>query len=521
MLIPGTVLQNRYRIIRQIGGGGQALVYLAEDTDRGGLRAIKELTPDPNASPQERQAAYDQFQREARILTELNHPNLARVWDHFRVGGNAYLVMDYIEGKTLQEILDQASGFLPEAAVLRWAGQLCDVLGYLHGQHPPIIFRDLKPSNVMLDRSDTVKLIDFGIARIFDPRKKTDTLKMGTPGYAPLEQYAGQGQTDACSDIHALGATLYHLLTRHEPEPAPARVLPGQPDPLQPVRAHNPKIRPATEAALTKAMAVDPVQRFQTALEMKRALLGTPASTPSATIPPPAAKRRTGLRWPLLGLVAFFVVLAWFLVGRGETGPPPTPTVALASGPTASPTATPMPPTPTAVPTLTPTPTPHPTTTPTRTPGIPPNPNLALGKQAKASSIEGNGYIESKAFDRSMQTRWSSAFSDPQWIYVDLGATYPVQQIWLYWETAYGREYRIELSDDAVNWQTVYHETNGDGGLDIISMFGSGRYVQMYGSQRGTEWGYSLWELEVYSTPVPTPIPTPTPTPAPTPVAIL
>ena len=395
MLIPGTVLQGRYRIIRQIGGGGQALVYLAEDTNLGSLRAIKELTPDPNASPQERQVAYDQFQREAQILAGLNHPNLARVWDHFRVGGNAYLVMDYIDGQTLQEIVDQTSGFLPEAAVLRWAGQLCDVLDYLHRQHPPIIFRDLKPSNVMLDRSDTVKLIDFGIVRHFKAGKTADTVSMGTPGYAPLEQH-GQGQTDARSDIYALGATLYHLLTRHEPEPAPARVLPGQPDPLRPARVHNPKIRPTTEAGLAKAMAVDPNQRFQSALEMKQALLGAlTAPTPAVTIPRPAARRGIEFRWPLLGLAAVFVVLIWFLMGRGEPGPRPTPTVVLATstatpppGLTASRTPTPMPthtaaPTPTSqppTPTATPTPTlqpPTPTATPTLTPE-PPIPTKAL-----------------------------------------------------------------------------------------------------------------------------------------------
>ena len=354
MLASATVLQSRYRIIRQIGGGGQALVYLAEDTNLGDLRAIKELTHDPNASPQERQTAYDQFQREARVLARLNHPNLARVWDHFRVGDNAYLIMDYIEGQTLQEILDQTAGFLPEAAVQRWAGQLCDVLDYLHRQHPPIIFRDLKPSNVMLDRSDTVKLIDFGIVRHFKAGQTADTVSMGTPGYAPLEQH-GQGQTDARSDIYALGATLYHLVTRHEPEPAPARVLPGQPDPLQPARVHNPKTRPATEAALAKAMAVDPVQRFRSTLEMKRALMGAvSAPTPTVTIPRPAARRRIELRWPLLGLAALFVVLVWFLMGRGEPGPRPTPTVASAVV-LATNTAIPMP-TPTVAPTLTPEP---------------------------------------------------------------------------------------------------------------------------------------------------------------------
>ena len=324
MLIPGTVLQSRYRIIRQIGGGGQALVYLAEDTNLGDLRAIKELTHDPNASPQDRQAAYDQFQREARVLARLNHPNLARVWDHFRVGDNAYLIMDYVDGQTLEEIVDQTSGFLPEAAVQRWAGQLCDVLDYLHGQRPPVIFRDLKPANVMLDRSDTVKLIDFGIVRFFKPGKKTDTLRMGTMGYAPPEQYEGQGQTDARSDIYSLGALLHHLLTKRDPTQHPPFSFPSAPP-----RSLNPAVSPHVEAAVTKALAYDRVQRFQSASEMKRALTGAVrAPTPTTTIPPPAARPWIELRWPLLGLAAVFVVVIWFLVGRGEPAPLPTPTVA-------------------------------------------------------------------------------------------------------------------------------------------------------------------------------------------------
>jgi len=358
MLIPGAVLQGRYRIIRQIGGGGQALVYLAEDTNLGDLRAIKELTPDPNASPQERQAAYDQFQREARVLARLNHPNLARVWDHFRIGDNAYLIMDYIEGQTLQEILDQTAGLLPEAAVLRWAGQLCDVLDYLHKQHPPIIFRDLKPANVMLDRSDTVKLIDFGIVRFFKPGKTTDTLRMGTMGYAPPEQYEGRGQTDARSDIYSLGATLHHLLTKRDPTQHPPFSFNSAPP-----RSLNPAVSPHVEAAITKALAYDRVDRFQSAPEMKRALMGAVSTPPpTVTIPRPVAKRRIELRWPLLGLAALFVVVVWFLAGREEPGPRPTPTVArtvvlatntatpapgLTASPTAPPTLTPEPPTPT------------------------------------------------------------------------------------------------------------------------------------------------------------------------------
>ena len=285
MLIPGTVLQGRYRIIRQIGGGGQALVYLAEDTNLGGSRAIKELTPDLNASPQEQQAAYDQFQREAFILAMLSHPNLVQVWGHFHVGDKAYLVMDYIDGLTLQEIMDQSLRFLPEAAVLRWAGQLCDVLDYLHRQRPPVIFRDLKPSNVMLDRSDTVKLIDFGIVRLFQPGKKTDTLRMGTMGYAPPEQYKGKGQTDARSDIYSLGALLHQLLTRRDPTQHPPFSFNTAPP-----RSLNPAVSPHVEAAITKALAYDRVHRFQSAQEMKRALRGAPRASPSTvTTPRPAA----------------------------------------------------------------------------------------------------------------------------------------------------------------------------------------------------------------------------------------
>ena len=279
MLISGAMLQGRYRIIRPIGGGGQALVYLAEDLNLGGRRAVRELMSYPLATPQEQQEAYDQFQREARILARLNHPNLVWVWDHFHVGGNAYLVMDYIDGQTLQEIMEQTSGFLPEAAVLRWAGQLCDVLDYLHRQHPPVIFRDLKPSNVMLDQNDTIKLIDFGIARTYKVGKKKDTVAMGSENYAPPEQW-GKAQTDARSDIYALGATMYHLLTR---TPPPLCFMPA---PLPPPCSLNARISTGVERIILKAMALNPGQRYQSAQEMKQALFGSPAAPTTTSLRP-------------------------------------------------------------------------------------------------------------------------------------------------------------------------------------------------------------------------------------------
>uniref|UniRef100_UPI003BF97DD5 galactose-binding domain-containing protein n=1 Tax=Candidatus Amarolinea aalborgensis TaxID=2249329 RepID=UPI003BF97DD5 len=168
-------------------------------------------------------------------------------------------------------------------------------------------------------------------------------------------------------------------------------------------------------------------------------------------------------------------------------------------------------PTPTATATETPTGTPTPTSTATATPA--PGTNLAQGKPAYASSSI-YGLVPTYAFDGDMASRWSSEFSDPQWIYVDLGATYALEEIRLYWESAYGRDYRIEVSPDAVNWQEIYHETNGNGGLDSITVSASGRYVRLYGLQRATAWGYSLWEFEIYNGPPATPTATPTPPPS-------
>jgi serine/threonine-protein kinase len=260
----GQVLQGRYHILEPIGRGGMGAIYLAEHTVLRGQVAVKEMV-DTYSDPTERAQAIEQFQSEARLLYTLKHPNLPRVFEYFEDGGCHYLVMDYIEGETLERILERTNGPLPEAQVLGWAEQICDVLVYLHTHKPPIIFRDLKPSNIMLDTCGTVKLIDFGIARIFNPGKHTDTLKMGTPGYASPEQYGGQGQTLPQSDLYALGATLHQLLTCRDPS--------VQLFTFPPVRTINPAVSQGTEAVLVKALQSDLALRFQTAEEMKRALL--------------------------------------------------------------------------------------------------------------------------------------------------------------------------------------------------------------------------------------------------------
>jgi len=277
-LQPQAVLQGRYIIVQRVGHGGMGAVYQATDQRiPGKLWAIKEMSDAAITDPLDRQRAVDAFRQEAQLLATLDHGNLPKVSDYFTEGGKHYLVMDFIQGQTLEQILHGAPGFLPERDVVGWAVQLCEVLSYLHHRQPPIIFRDLKPGNVMLDAEGRIKLIDFGIARLFRPGKGKDTQVMGTPGYAAPEQY-GAGQTDARSDIYALGVTLHQLLTRYDPSLSPFN--------LPPARNVNPALSPAMEAVIAKATQPDVTARFQTATEMKQALTG---QVPPAAAPRPAA----------------------------------------------------------------------------------------------------------------------------------------------------------------------------------------------------------------------------------------
>ena len=286
MLEEGALLQDRYRITRSLGGGGMGRVYLAQDTRLADKPcAIKELLPDPHASADEQEQATAQFQREAAILAHLSHPNLPNVYDYFAEDDHFFLVMDYIEGETLADRLARSPGGVPVETVMEWAAQLCDVLDYLHRQQPPVIFRDLKPANVMVTPDGAVKLIDFGVARLFDPSKGTDTLKMGTAGYAPPEQYAGQGQTTPRSDLYSLGVTLHELLTGDDPTAHPFVFTP--PSQL------NGRVSPALSGVIMRALSLDPDDRFPSARAMKAALLKAAQSRrlPKALV---QARRGTG-----------------------------------------------------------------------------------------------------------------------------------------------------------------------------------------------------------------------------------
>jgi serine/threonine protein kinase len=379
-LTAGYILQERYVIVHQLGTGGMGTVYLTQDRRLSNrFCAVKEMIPDPTATPTERGQMEQQFQREAAILAELSHTHLPKVFDYFVEGGNYYLVMDYIEGETLETKLQRASDTLPEAQVLNWAMQLCDVLDYLHQQHPPVVFRDLKPSNIMIDSSGTIKLVDFGIARLFDPRKQTDTLKMGTLGYAPPEQYQGRGQTGPRSDLYALGATIHHLLTGRDPSQEAPFSFPAP-------RSLNPSITTKTETVVMKALAYDQVQRFDSAQAMKAALVASSEGEKTTARP----------WWPPV-LIAFNVLLlvtVGFILWRFVIKP--TPLVVIGSTPTAmtpnatatwTPAVTPVPPTltPTEAPTQVPatlmpptsTPVPSNTMLPTETPSPLPTATLA------------------------------------------------------------------------------------------------------------------------------------------------
>jgi serine/threonine protein kinase len=275
----GKLLGGRYRIVKMVGEGGFGAVYQAHDERFQATRvvAIKEMS-DVNLSPGEREKALEDFRHEANLLVQLNHPNLPQVSDFFEDGTKAYLVMEFIEGKTLEQVLDDKHGPLDEDLVMGWALQLCSVLQYLHRRKPPIIFRDMKPSNVMVTGDKQLKLIDFGIARIFKTSATKDTTLLGSQGYAPLEQY-GRGQSDPRSDIYALGATLYHLLTGSVPADAPSRRV--NPQAFFTPRQLNKRISQATEEIVLTAMEQDPDERFQSAEAMRKAILHEQAAKES------------------------------------------------------------------------------------------------------------------------------------------------------------------------------------------------------------------------------------------------
>ncbi len=260
------LLNNRYCLVRLLGKGGMGVVYKAQDLLLGNrFVAIKEMSQ-ANLSAIELLKATRAFKQESLLLSSLSHQNLPRIHDHFDEDGKSYLVMDYIEGETLADLLLQAPNqalFVEE--VLLIAEQLSSVLDYLHTRHPPIIFRDIKPANIMItSHGDHLYLIDFGIARFFKPGQLKDTLTFGTVGYAPPEQY--HSQTSDASDIYSMGVTLHQLLTGLDPTQTTT------PFHFPSIRAYNPQISPLLEALVMQMVEVNPVNRPSSMLLIKREL---------------------------------------------------------------------------------------------------------------------------------------------------------------------------------------------------------------------------------------------------------
>lgn len=260
------LLHQRYHLLHPLGSGGFGSVYQAEDIQLGKrLVAVKEMRPQNNLSAQENADAAEAFRKEALLLAELMHPNLPRIYDHFSENERWYLVMDCIEGETLEDYLAKLTGAsVPLEEALEMGLQLCDVLDYLHTRQPPIIFRDLKPLNIMRTATGHLYLIDFGIARHFKPGQAKDTVAFGSPGYAAPEQY-GKAQTTPRADIYSLGAVLHQLLSGADPSLNPFR--------FAPLRLPAGKPTPQALAELVaKMLEMDETKRPTSVSEIKAAL---------------------------------------------------------------------------------------------------------------------------------------------------------------------------------------------------------------------------------------------------------
>lgn len=282
-LEPGVTLQDRYLVLALHGAGGMSSVYRARDLHFPNVTktvAVKEMI-NMATDPSMHEMIIRNFEREADLLATLSHPAIPRIYDYFTHESSSYLVMEFIDGKDLEAVLQESDDFLPEDQVVKWAIELCDVLDYLHHHKPqPVIFRDVKPSNIMVDGYDSIRLIDFGIARIFQPGQKGTMI--GTDGYAPPEQYRGEASPPG--DMYALGATLHHLLTRRDPRAEPPFSFSERP-----IRDINENVSPELEATINAALSYDPADRFPTAEAMRTSLMAVAKETGILVSPRTAA----------------------------------------------------------------------------------------------------------------------------------------------------------------------------------------------------------------------------------------
>lgn len=260
MLKIGSLVDGKYKILSKVGQGGMSVVYMAINEKANKTWAVKEVRKD---GVLDFEAVKQGLVAETDILKKLSHPNLPSIIDVIDTDDSFIIIMDYIQGNSLNKALEEY-GAQPQDRVIEWAKQLCDVLGYLHSRQPPIIYRDMKPANIMLKPDGNVTLIDFGTAREFKEKNLADTTCLGTVGYAAPEQFGGMGQTDARTDIYCLGATLYHLVTGCNPSEPPYEI--------EPIRQKNPALSSGLERIILKCTQKDPNNRYQSAAELMYAL---------------------------------------------------------------------------------------------------------------------------------------------------------------------------------------------------------------------------------------------------------
>jgi serine/threonine protein kinase len=294
MIAADTIVGGRYRVVKPLGGGGMKMVYLAEDLRLAARPSALAEMVDSFTSPEMQKQAIAAFQREADMLAQLSNEHIPRVFDRFSEQNRHYLVMEFIDGITLEQKLHEAGGKLPEQAVVEIALQICDTLQYLHNLEPPVIYRDLKPSNVMLATYGQVKLIDFGIARLFQPQ--SNATMIGTQGYAPPEQY--RGKAEFRSDLYALGATMHHALSGRDPAVEPPFSFP-------PLESVCPAVTPQLAELVDQSLQYDVVLRIPDAIAFKGRLLSVQLGD-AANRASPAAKPapRKGERNAQLGASA-------------------------------------------------------------------------------------------------------------------------------------------------------------------------------------------------------------------------
>ncbi|MEZ4634404.1 MAG: serine/threonine-protein kinase [Caldilineaceae bacterium] len=304
LLENGTILRSRYEIVQLVGQGGMGAVYRADDkrlegrVRHQGDSALAALA----ATDDDLAQTVEQFYQEASTLARLDHPNLPKVSDYFSERGREYLVMDFVAGRDLHEVLGEAKRQdkkLSESQVLAWADQLLDALIYLHSQETPVIHRDIKPSNIKVTPQGRIKLVDFGLVKVMQPddnRTVTVVQGRGTAAYTPLEQYGGDsGHTDVRSDIYSVGATLYHLLAGVPPQDAKERFL--RPGSLEPLRQLNPSVSARTERAIFQALATHPDERPRSVKGLRALLFGETVTTDDLT--------HSNLPAPSLGEILF------------------------------------------------------------------------------------------------------------------------------------------------------------------------------------------------------------------------